>query len=373
MPDYETASWAAAVGAALAALAGATAVVLVVRFRRAAARSLESVQASEARSEELLAELDEALRRLAPPHEAVQAALDLQTALDLDEALSAALSAACSLLEADGALISMRRSGEDPVVASFGLTTEETGRDVAALPAQGGRARAVRLDYLYSEDDALGDAFRVTAGLAVRLVDPDGREAGMLAVFWRRGRAPADEASVERFEELARLFGPPLVGAARHAEARRLADRDVVTGLQNPRYFHERLGREVARARRYGRRLGLLLFDLSATETPYTLPEAGERIRAVVRASDVACHLDDGLFAVILPESERGEAGRLLRRLQFTVGARVDSPGERLRLVHASAELAPEDAATAFFAGTLELLQRELDAELARSGEAATA
>src|SRR5688572_31833827 len=37
---------------------------------------------------------------------------------------------------------------------------------------------------------------------------------------------------------------------------------DALTGLHNRRYFHETLGREVARAQRYRRELALIVIDL---------------------------------------------------------------------------------------------------------------
>ena len=92
----------------------------------------------------------------------------------------------------------------------------------------------------------------------------------------------------------------------------------------NARYFEERLRRKIARARRYDRRLGLLVFDLGAGGGS-TLVAAGERIRTAVRATDIASHRGEARFAIILPEVAEADAERLHRRVQFALGGRVDS------------------------------------------------
>lgn len=356
MTEYDSATWAALGAAALAALLLAAAVVLLVGWRRAAARELAGVRDTGRRTEDLLDELRSALAAAGADGERPDLRDEIGFTLDLDEALSRGLRAAVRLLEADAALIALPRDGGEPIVGSYGLSVEESARELVALPPEAGGARAVRLDYLYGEDE-VGDEFRIAAGLAVRLLDEEGGRVGTLALFWRRDGGAISEETVARCEELARAFGPALENALRFAEARRLADTDTLTGLQSHRYFQERLARECVRAHRYGRGLALLLFDLSSVESPHTLADAGERVESVARASDVACHLGEGLFGIIMPESGRLEADRLYRRLQFALGARVDSPSDRLRLAAALTELGPADDPDSLYRRALQLLE----------------
>ena len=79
---------------------------------------------------------------------------------------------------------------------------------------------------------------------------------GYLAVYTRGAVPLFGEAQARPLEELAVRAGPAIQNARRFREARQLADLDALTGLHNRRYFHETLGREVARAQRYGRSLG---------------------------------------------------------------------------------------------------------------------
>jgi len=207
--------------------------------------------------------------------------------------------------------------------------------------------RAVRLSYLYTAEDAANDEFRLSGGLAVPVLGESQEGIGTLAIFWRRGERTLSDSELEQFEELSRVFGPALENALLFSEARRLADTDHLTGLHNARYFEERLGQEIARARRYDRRLGLVVFDLEQGGGA-DLGAAGERIRSAARATDIASHLGEGRFAIILPEAAAADAERLHRRVQFALGGRVDSGPDGVRLYAGLVELRTEDDANVF-------------------------
>jgi diguanylate cyclase (GGDEF)-like protein len=102
----------------------------------------------------------------------------------------------------------------------------------------------------------------------------------------------------------------------------RQATIDGLTGLYNHRFFWERLRDEVARARRYGHPLSLLMLDLDdfkLVNDRFGHPVGDELLRAVGRALqtqirqgvDCAARYGGEEFAVILPstESELGGGG----------------------------------------------------------------
>ncbi len=356
-------AWAAVGTSALAALLVLLGVLLAIRWRRASERRLRTVQESAARSEEMLAELTGNLERVENESEAtreqgerterearrLRVLSELGSTLELDDVAHRALEHTAAEVGADGAMAVLQGGSEEPFTASFGLSAAESERELVGLPPNVNEARAVTIRYRYSPEEVENDAFRLTSGLAVPLEADDGR-IGTLAVFWRRTeREPGDE-EIARLEDVSRLLAPPLDNARRFEEVRRLADLDPVTGLQNERYFADRLVREVSRARRYERRLALLLFRFPvSTEGPgglSLLASVGRRVRSAVRSADISCHIGEGRFAVILPEAGLAEAEHLYRRLQFAVGSRIGGgTTERVELPLATAELSTDDNA----------------------------
>src|SRR6266508_4285331 len=217
------ATWTGVGVVALSALLLALGILLFARWRRVVEREAAQIRAAGERTEKLLTELS----------------------------LERALRVVSQLADADAAMIVLRQEEGEPITAAYGLTAEESDRDLLGVPPEAGKARAVKLGYLYTAEEAANDEFRLSGGLAVPLAGEHGGRSGTLAVFWRRAdRAIADD-ELERFEELAATFGPALENARLYSEARRLAETDPLTNLRNRRYFNERLRRECARARRY--------------------------------------------------------------------------------------------------------------------------
>ena len=364
----EAATWTGVGAAALSALLLAVGIVLLVRWRRTAAREIAQLQATSERTEKLLGELTRALADAREEASRLAARGELGATLDLDEALERALRAVSELAEADAALIVLRQEDGDPFTASHGLTAEESTRDLLGVPPEAERARAVKLQYLYSEEEAANDAFRLSGGLAVPLVGEHGVRVGSLAVFWRRAERSVSQGELADFEQLAAAFGPALENARLYAEARRLTDTDPLTDLRNRRYFNERLRRECARARRYQRSLGLLLFEADRGVTDYA--SAGERIRGAARSSDIAAHLGEGLFAVIMPEAGHADAERLHRRLQFGLSGRVENGHEGVSIQAGLVELRTEDDPAMLLRRAEDALQRAKDAARERFASA---
>jgi diguanylate cyclase (GGDEF)-like protein len=354
----QRATWTGVGVLALSALLLALGILLFARWRRAAEHEAAEIRAAGERTEKLLTELSRALGDPRDERGRLGPLGDLGTTLDLDAALERALRVVSQLADADAAMIVLRQEEGEPITAAYGLTAEESDRDLLGVPPEAGKARAVKLGYLYTAEEAANDEFRLSGGLAVPLAGEQGERIGTLAVFWRRtDRTLTDE--LERFEELAATFGPALGNARLYSEARRLAEIDPLTNLRNRRYFNERLRCECARARRYERCLGLLLFHAEGGLDD--LFSAGERIQGAVRSTDIASHLGDGRFAVIMPEAGQTDAERLHRRLQFAVGGRVGN-GDGIRLHAGLVELRGEDDAAMFLRRAEEALERAREA-----------
>jgi diguanylate cyclase (GGDEF)-like protein len=114
---------------------------------------------------------------------------------------------------------------------------------------------------------------------------------------------------------------------AKLEDLRSLTYRDGLTGLWNRRYFAERLGAELSRARRAGSRpFTVLILDVNdfhvinrshgPTEGDLLLRWVAEFLEKSVRAHDVCCRIGADEFAVILTEMTRPACESLLGRLR---------------------------------------------------------
>jgi diguanylate cyclase (GGDEF)-like protein len=349
--------------------------LLVVRWRSdnsADERVAEVVASLNARMDELGQELAGALERAEEEGRRSRIFGELAGSIDLDEVLSRTLEAAGALEGADAALIMLPDpQGGKPLVATLGLSVEEAERHAITGPPDGRLARSISMSYTYPELERDRDDAVISSGLAVPLPGESGT-LGYLTVFTRSGGHQYTDEDVRLLESLAVHGGPAIENANRFREARQLADLDALTGLHNRRFFHETLARESARAHRYERSLSLVVFDLDDFKDvndrighlagDAVLAEAAERVRSVVRTSDIACRVGGDEFAVILPESAIGDADQLYRRIQNAISSRPLGQGGKLFLSAGVAELRAEDDPASFFQRADDALYRAKEA-----------
>ncbi len=107
-----------------------------------------------------------------------------------------------------------------------------------------------------------------------------------------------------------------------------LATTDSLTGLLNPRVFHERLERELAQAVEFEEPLSLMfvdIVDLGEINDSYgyrggdiVIREVGRRVAESARSADLVCRTSGDTIALILPKTDGASAeifGRGLIRL----------------------------------------------------------
>ncbi len=116
---------------------------------------------------------------------------------------------------------------------------------------------------------------------------------------------------------------------------------DPLTGLANRRYFQSQLEREVARAKRFGRPLSLLMIDLDDFKRyndTFGHPagdEALKRVAQVLEANtrqiDLTARYGGEEFAAILPETSSAEALKVAQRIIQAVRTLHQTPTAPLR------------------------------------------
>ncbi|PPK66398.1 diguanylate cyclase [Actinokineospora auranticolor] len=137
------------------------------------------------------------------------------------------------------------------------------------------------------------------------------------------------------------LFGLTIARlAALVSDQRRLAITDALTGLHTRRFFEAQLPLEIARARRAGTTVAVLIADVDHFKTindrhghpagDQVLVEIASRLRDAVRAGEVLARFGGEEFAVILPGATAATLPLIADRLRERVaGQPIELPGGR--------------------------------------------
>lgn len=117
------------------------------------------------------------------------------------------------------------------------------------------------------------------------------------------------------------------------ADLKEMSIKDNVSGLYNQRYFYDRLGAELERARRQNHPLSLLLFDIDQFKTyndchghlagDSVLQAAGTIVMDSTREHvDIGFRYGGDEFTVILPEADEAQALNIAERIRTGFEAR---------------------------------------------------
>jgi diguanylate cyclase (GGDEF)-like protein/PAS domain S-box-containing protein len=154
------------------------------------------------------------------------------------------------------------------------------------------------------------------------------------------------------------LFQLHDISERKHAEIRlaRLAHHDALTGLPNRAAISDEIERQIALARRHGKRLAVVFLDLDYFKHindslgheagDELLRVIGKRLREAVRESDIVGRLGGDEFVVLLPEvSALPDILSVAAKMQAECLKPVEMLGHELRVgTSLGASLYPDDA-----------------------------
>jgi diguanylate cyclase (GGDEF)-like protein len=169
-------------------------------------------------------------------------------------------------------------------------------------------------------DDGGGVIFvpLLTAGKAIGVLQATGSNLG--------------DSEARRLSLVADSIAPVVQAARLRQQAERDARIDAVTGLLSRRSFSDALREQALRHRQWGRPLALTLgevHDLSLFNATYGYAAGNDllkRIAELVRDASDGAHIlgrvGGGVFAILMPETDKTSADRTLRGLQETMAGR---------------------------------------------------
>ncbi len=188
---------------------------------------------------------------------------------------------------------------------------------------------------------------RFYAGTA--LVTDDGHALGSLCVADNRRPRQLDRRAIDALDALARqtvshlrLRESSKVIAQTNEELRRMATRDILTGLGNRAFLHDTLTLALRRRLRSRELLGVLFCDLDGFKQindrlghrsgDAVLTAVAARLGEAARASDLVARISGDEFVVVCPELVSAEdLEAIAARIRESVTAPLHVAGEEIR------------------------------------------
>ena len=160
------------------------------------------------------------------------------------------------------------------------------------------------------------------------------RLVGVLGDHHERRLSPPDEQRLRRW---LRQFELALDHQQRITQLEALSYTDALTGIFNRRFFKRRLAEEILRARRFGRSLSLVVFDVDRFKElndtfghqvgDQVLREITGLIAATARSIDILCRYGGDEFVIIMPDTSQTDCFSFTGRLQHAILDHAFRPG----------------------------------------------
>lgn len=272
-----------------------------------------------------------------------------------DHGVTRLLELARDRTDSDAAIAVVGNQKSEPVLATVGLSDAEAAQvGSIGVPDYRG-ARAIQVSF-GGDAEARTGSTPIRAGLVVPLLDPP-HEPGMLAVLTRAPDRQFSEVDITTLEDVLSVTRPSLETSLELREPDPVPERDPLTSLYDRPAFHALLEREIARARRAGEPLALLMLDVDRLTTlnarighlaaDGVLAQIAELLSDIAGPRDLPCRIGGGRFGVLVSHGDIRDAERLFERLQAILHERQFADVGVVTLSGGVAELLPTDDAIA--------------------------
>ena len=301
--------------------------LFLIAVRRLMGRHEEIITTMLNRYDDRLGEFAQTLNDAlaAPLPERISAAITGAPAREIsDHGVLRLLEIARERTSADAAVAVLVDPKSEPMLATVGLSQAEVAQVERLGIPDYREARALQVSFNGEANTPPGTS-PIRAGLAVPLLDEPHRP-GMLAVLTRTSDRRFTDLDITTLEDVLSATKSELESSLSLREPDPVPELDALTELYDRRAFHNLLDREIARARRRGQPLSLLMLDVDRLTTlnarigflaaDDVLAQIAAMLRDVAGRSDLPCRIGGGRFGVLLPRGDARDGEELFGRLQ---------------------------------------------------------
>jgi len=280
-----------------------------------------------------------------------EAGINIISTLDLSRLLKLVATSACLILEAEVCVIRLLdpETGKYGIREYYGMKTEGEQKDLflmdkkaATMVLKGGPSVLVRDA---SQEPGWSDFAGVARTLACVPLRGDGEILGTATIFDKFPHKTFFPSSfttedLATFEKYLKYAEKAVVNAIAYERNDRLKNLDEATSLPTLKYFQERLLNEISRAKRFQRRLVLMICEVQAHlpaeshsrvgRGDWVMKRISKAIRASLREYDVVARISEGKFGMILPEAEDGKISAI-PRIKKAIAAETDEIRRRAK------------------------------------------
>jgi len=296
-----------------------------------------------------------------------EAGINIISTLDLQRLLKLVATSACLIMEAESCVIRLldSQSGKYAIREFYGMKAESDQRDLFRMDTKAVTEVLKGAPSVLVRDVGADEKWKEFAGIARTMVcfplRSEGEVIGTVSIFDKFPHKTFYPASFNNddagtLEKFLRYVEKAIGNAIAFERNDRLRNLDEATGLPTLKYFQERLLHELSRAKRFQRRLVLMICEVTP-RVPGKEPAALDRgdvivkrlaavLRKTLREYDVVARISEWKFAMILPEADDGRISAI-PRIKSSVQVEVEEIRKRvkdirvdLRFGHASF---PED------------------------------
>ena len=262
-----------------------------------------------------------------------EAGVNIISTLDLSRLLKLIATSACLIMEAETCVIRLLdpHTGKYGIREYYGMRTEGEQKELFLMDRKAATAVLKGESSVLVRDVSQEPGWKEFAGVARTLLClpllGDGEVLGTVSIFDKFPHKTFFPASfttddLTTFEKFLRYSEKAVANAIAYERNERLRNQDEATGLPTLKYFQERLLHEISRARRFRRRLVLMICEVQAripdegsrvSRGDWVMKQVAKAIRGSLREYDVVARISEGKFGMILPEAEDGKVSAIPR------------------------------------------------------------